>query len=234
MMKFLRCKAFWGSLLFFIIGSTNSYAEYNHELGVSGGAAFYLGDANKSALFNRANFSVGGLYRYNIDTRWAVKLNIRYARIAGDTRDFGYILPNGQEYASFERGLVDSNVAIEFNFFDIGESKYYVAKYRVTPYIMLGLGVTAYNDLYGDGNAFLFNIPVGIGAKWKINRRFTLGLEWTITKLFTDRLDVTDSTNAILDNPYGVSSTGFFDTDWYSVANLYLTVNLFETNKFCK
>ena len=177
-------------------------AEYNHEIGVSGGAAFYLGDANKSALFNRADYSVGGLYRYNIDTRWALKLTVRYA--------------------------------VEFNFFDIGESKYYKARYVATPYIMVGVGLTAYNNLYGGDNVYNVNIPVGIGGKWKINKRFTLGLEWTITKLFTDRLDVTDATNEILDNPYKVSSTGFFDTDWYSVANLYLSINLFETNKFCR
>lgn len=221
-------------LVLMLAFNCRALAEYNHEIGVSGGAAFYLGDANKSALFNRADYSVGGLYRYNIDTRWALKLTVRYARIAGDTRDFNYILPNGQDYASFERGLVDSNVAVEFNFFDIGESKYYKARYVATPYIMVGVGLTAYNNLYGGDNVYNVNIPLGIGGKWKINKRFTLGLEWTITKLFTDRLDVTDATNEILDNPYKVSSTGFFDTDWYSVANLYLSINLFETNKFCR
>lgn len=215
-----------------LLCSVGAFAQYNHELGVSGGASFYLGDANKSGLFHRTRYSVGALYRYNIDTRWAISLNVRYARVQGDTRDFGYVLPGGV-YAEFDRGLVDSNIAAEFNFFDIGESKFYKARYKASPYIRLGVGLTAFNK-YDGNSVYSFNMAAAIGGKWKINRRFTLGLEWSITKLFSDALDVTDGSNEILDNPYQTPKVGFFDTDWYSIANLYITVNLFETNKFCR
>ena len=62
-----------------------------------------------------------------------------YAKVEGDTRDFGYILPNHQEYAAFERGFVDASLVVEFNFLDIGESGYYKGTYKVTPYILLGV-----------------------------------------------------------------------------------------------
>lgn len=210
------------------------YAAYNHELGLSGGTAFYLGDANHSTPFMRPGWSVGMLYRYNIDTRWAVKASIRYAVVQGDTRDFGYTFPNGQTYAEFQRGFVDADATVEFNFFDIGESKYYKARYQATPYIVLGVGLTTYADLYSGGNAYKVSIPFGIGGKWRINRRWTLGLEWTIHKLFIDNFDVTNANNKILDNPYQVPNVGFFDTDFYSIANLYITFNLFDTNKYCR
>ena len=130
--------------------------------------------------------------------------------------------------------IIGYNATVEFNFFDIGESKYYKARYHATPYIVLGIGLTTYSDLYSGGNAYKVNIPFGIGGKWRINRRWTLGLEWTIHKLFIDNFDVTNANNKVLDNPYQVPSVGFFDTDFYSIANLYITFNLFDTNKYCR
>lgn len=221
-------------MFFILLGESFAFAAYNHELGLSGGTAFYLGDANHSTPFNRPGWTAGIFYRYNIDTRWAIKATARYAIVQGDTRDFGYQFPNGQEYASFERGFVDASAVVEFNFFDIGESKYYKARYKATPYILLGIGLTTYSDLYSNNNAYKVNIPIGIGGKWRINRRWTLGLEWTIHKLFIDNFDVTNAKNQVLDNPYQVENVGFFDTDFYSIANLYISFNLFDTNKFCR
>jgi hypothetical protein len=209
-------------------------AEFNHELGLSGGTAFYIGDANKSTPFHRPQWTVGAFYRYNIDTRWAVKLDANYAVVEGDTRDFGYILPNGQPYAKFERGFVNIHAAVEFNFFDIGENSIYKSKFDATPYILLGLGLCTYNDIYSGDNLYKFSIPFAIGGKWKINKRFTLGIEWSIHKLFTDSFDVTNDSNAILDNPTGAPNVGFLDTDFYSLAKISLSVNLFDTKKFCR
>ena len=221
-------------IVFLSLNVNSTYAAYNHELGLSGGTAFYLGDANHSTPFQRPGWSIGALYRYNIDTRWAIKASVRYAVVQGDTRDFGYTFPNGQAFAEFQRGFVDADATVEFNFFDIGESKYYKARYHATPYIVLGIGLTTYSDLYSGGNAYKVNIPFGIGGKWRINRRWTLGLEWTIHKLFIDNFDVTNANNNVLDNPYQVPNVGFFDTDFYSIANLYITFNLFDTNKYCR
>ncbi len=210
------------------------HAEFNHELGLSGGTAFYLGDANHVTPFHRPQWTAGAFYRYNIDTRWAVKLDVNYAVVEGDTRDFGYILPNGQSYAHFERGFVNIHAAVEFNFLDIGENNIYKSKFDATPYILLGVGLCAYNDLYSGDNLYKFSIPFAIGGKWKINQRFTLGIEWSIHKLFTDSFDVTNANNAILDNPTSAPKVGFLDTDFYSLAKISLSVNLFDTKKFCR
>jgi hypothetical protein len=220
------------ALMFFGYGLCS--AEYNHELGLSGGTAFYLGDANHVTPFNRARWTAGAFYRYNIDTRWAVKLDVNYAEVEGDTRDFGYILPNGQEYAKFERGFVDIQAAVEFNFFDIGENSYYKSKFDATPYIMIGIGLCAYNNLYGGSSMYELSIPFAIGGKWKINQRMTLGIQWSIHKLFTDKFDVTNESNKILNNPTGAPKVGFLDTDFYSLANISLSVNLFDTKKYCR
>ena len=220
------------ALMFFGYGLCS--AEYNHELGLSGGTTFYIGDANHITPFNRPKWTAGAFYRYNIDTRWAVKLDVNYAVVEGDTRDFGYILPNGQSYARFERGFADIHAAVEFNFFDIGENSIYKSKFDATPYIMLGVGLCAYTDIYGGSSMYELSIPIGIGGKWKINKRLTLGIEWSIHKLFTDSFDVTNATNEILDNPTNAPKVGFLDTDFYSLAKISLSINLFDTKKFCR
>ncbi len=220
------------ALMFFGYGLCS--AEYNHELGLSGGTTFYLGDANHITPFNRPKWTAGAFYRYNIDTRWAVKLDVNYAVVEGDTRDFGYILPNGQSYARFERGFADIHAAVEFNFFDIGENSIYKSKFDATPYIMLGVGLCAYTDIYGGSSMYELSIPIGLGGKWKINKRLTLGIEWSIHKLFTDSFDVTNATNEILDNPTNAPKVGFLDTDFYSLAKISLSINLFDTKKFCR
>ena len=206
-----RHKAIAFVIVFLFVHVAATHASYNHEIGLTGGTAFYLGDANHATPFNRPGWSAGAFYRYNIDTRWAVKVSARYAYVQGDSRDFGYVFPNGQSYAAFERGFVDATATVEFNFLDIGESKYYKGRYKATPYILLG-----------------------IGGKWRIDKRWTLGIEWTIHKLFIDSFDVTNANNKVLDNPYQVENVGFFDTDFYSVANLYISFNLFDTNKYCR
>lgn len=220
------------ALMFFGYGLCS--AEYNHELGLSGGTAFYLGDANHVTPFHRPQWSAGAFYRYNIDTRWAIKLDVNYAKVEGDTRDFGYVLPNNQSYARFERGFVDIHAAVEFNFLDLGEDTYYKKKFDATPYILIGVGLCAYNNFYGGSSMYELSIPIAIGGKWKINKRLTLGIQWSIHKLFTDKFDVTNENNKILDNPTGAPNVGFLDTDFYSIAHISLSVNLFDTKKFCR
>ena len=208
-------------------------AEYNHELGPTAGVSFYLGDANHVKAFNRSSWTVGGLYRYNIDTRWAIKLQGMYARVNGNSNDFGYRYPNGQTGVTFSRGLADLNLEAEFNFLDIGESRYYRGHYQATPYIAMGVGCAIYES-YGEGKLFKLSIPFAIGGKWLVTKRLTLGLEWSIHKLFADDLDVTGPENAILKDPYSTGRIGFLDTDWYSMLNLTVSCKLFTTRKFCK
>ena len=216
----------WGTVVL-------AHAEYNHELGLTAGTSFYLGDANHVTVFNRASWTAGAFYRYNIDTRWAIRFKGQYARMNGNSDDFGYKFPNGQTGVKFSRGLTDLSLTTEFNFLDIGESRYYKGRFKATPYIALGIGCDIYNN-YGDGHMFNVNLPFAIGGKWLATKRLTLGLEWSIHKLFADDLDVTGPENAILKDPYGTGKVGFIDTDWYSTLWVSISCKLFTTRKFCK
>ena len=155
------------------------------------------------------------------------------AEIEGDSRDFNYIFPNNQ-IGYFNRQLVDIGLNLQFNFFDLGQSRYYNSRNMISPYFTIGIGYLAYNNMFVGDNVYKFTIPVGIGGKWKITKRLNLGVEWKINKLFVDDLDVTNNESKILNNPYQTNTISFFDTDWYSAATVSLSYNLFNTRKFCR
>ena len=103
---------------------------------------------------------------------------------------------------------------MEFNFFPYSDKFAYSNARRFTPYIFMGLGVTV---APGSGKTFAGpNIPLGIGLKYKVKNRINLGCEFSFRKLFGDGLDVTDDSNAFLDDPYHMKGSFLKNKDWYS------------------
>lgn len=84
----------------------------------------------------------------------------------------------------------------------------------------MGLGVTV---APGSGKTFAGpNIPLGVGLKYKVKNRINLGCEFSFRKLFGDGLDVTDDSNAFLDDPYHMKGSFLKNKDWYSFCCLRL------------
>ena len=52
--------------------------------------------------------------------------------------------------------------------------------------------------------------------KYKVKNRINLGCEFSFRKLFGDGLDVTDDSNAFLDDPYHMKGSFLKNKDWYS------------------
>jgi len=188
--------------------------EFLYEVGGAAGGAFYMGDANKTALFKGLNPSAGAVFRYNVNFRIAFKGSLTYATVSGTTQGLDNVFPNGAQ-ASFSRSLVDLGGQFEYNFFPYSDKYAYLNTKRLSPYLLVGLGATV---APGKGETFAgMNIPVGAGVKYKLKNRINLGLEFSVRKLFGDGLDVTDDSNKLLDNPYGVSSSMMKNKDWYSL-----------------
>ena len=84
----------------------------------------------------------------------------------------------------------------------------------------MGLGVTV---APGSGEDFCPgpNIPLGVGLKYKVKNRINLGCEFSFRKLFGDGLDVTDDSNAFLDDPYHMKGSFLKNKDWYSFFVVY-------------
>ncbi len=63
----------------------------------------------------------------------------------------------------------------------------------------------------GDDNFVGFNIPIGVGVRYKISRRLNLSAEFSMTKVFSDNVDSKE-----LSDLYQIKSSFLKNTDWYS------------------
>lgn len=212
--------------------------EYKMELGGGAGACFYLGDANSTPYRN-----LGGMFafvaRYVYNPRMVLKANLAMGHISGSTD--GYFFPSNPTSetpeggwagtASFKRNVFDIGAQFEFNFWGYGYGQGYSGNRRFTPYMTMGMGLTFAPKPVDVVCAF--NIPLGVGIKYKLRERLNVGLEWSIRFTTSDALDVSNTDGVRLKAPYGISSSGFKNKDCYSFTMIYLTYDMFPRCKTC-
>lgn len=200
----------------------NAQDDYKYEIGGMTGTSFYMGDANKTRLYQSPGLAGGIVFRYNKDLRWAVKSNFVFGRVSGDTRKSGNVFPF-QQQASFSRMFYELGSQIEFNFFNYSDQFAYLGARRFTPYIFTGIGMTLGS---GERTFIDANIPLGIGLKYKLKERLNIGFEFSFRKLFSDAFDVTRNNEDFdLDDPYDIGSSIFKNRDWYSLTMISFTWN---------
>lgn len=193
--------------------------DYKYEVGGMAGINFYMGDANKIRLFNDIGYTLGGVFRYNVDLHWSLKTNILMGHISGNTKSSKNAFPHGQQ-TSFDRMFWDIGAQIEYNFFQYSDQFEYLGAKRMTPYVFAGFGFTAGS---GEKSFFDANIPIGIGLKYKLKERINIGVEFSFRRLFSDSFDITSNKGLQLDDPYEIKSNFFKNKDWYSLTMLSIT-----------
>ena len=143
--------------------------------------------------------------------------------------EHGSVEARPEQRMSFSSGpdrlVIDIGAQFEFNFWGYGIGQGYEGYSRITPYMLVGAGVTiAPKPLQADAG---FNMPVGVGVKFKVKPRWNIGFEWSMRFTTTDRLDVSNADGVILADPYGVKSGSFKNKDCYSFTMLSVTYDLF-------
>ena len=194
--------------------------DYKFEIGGMAGTSFYMGDANKTKLYQSPGLSGGVVFRYNKDLRWSIKNNFVIGKVSGDTRNSGNKYPFGYE-TSFSRMFYEIGSQLEFNFFNYSDKFGYLGAKRISPYVFVGVGLTL-----GSGQKTFIdaNIPLGIGVKYKLKDRLNIGFEFSFRKLFSDSFDYTKENNELnLDAPYKIKSGAFKNNDWYSLTMFSVT-----------
>jgi hypothetical protein len=194
--------------------------QYKYEIGPSLGMTGYLGDANNGNLLKHPSFTIGGLFRYNHNSRWAFKANLNYANIRGDSEQDETWYPDGANY-KFSSSLIDLGLTAEFNFLNFGRGPLYKKYKPISPYMVAGVGFVF--AMCNGGNQASFTIPIGIGVKYKFKDRLNLGFEFTMRKEFSDRIDGLSDLN-------GMKHSFAKNTDWYSFATFTVT---YEFGKRC-
>lgn len=203
---------------------------YSMEVGVAPGGSFYMGEANYKTLFKETRPSMNLLYRYNMNGRFSIKGLAGVSGIAGSTKGQVFNFPPGVEL-SFNRKVFDASAQLECNFYEFGVPDYVIGSTSFTPYVCAGIGILGMETTAFKASVF---IPMGLGLKWKVAKRYNLGCEWTFRKTYTDALDyVTNSAGFQLTDPWLVESSRNKNKDWYSVFTMNLSIDLSSTGSEC-
>lgn len=202
--------------------SANAQEDYRFDAGGGLGMTGYLGDANMSNLWSHPGFDANLLFRYIRNPRIAFKTAFYVGTLSGNTADMSDVLPDNAQF-EFSTTFFELCEMFEFNFLNYGIGEKYRNLKRFSPYITAGVGVTAWTS--GGFLGAAFTLPLGLGAKFKINRRLNLGLEFLMKKTFADRLDGEN-----LRDPHQIKSGFAKNTDWYSTLSVTLS---YEFSKRC-
>ncbi len=201
----------WHSVLLILIALFWSWpfkaSCQEFEIGLIGGGSYYLGDLNPGTHFQNMQLAYGLEARYNINTRWAVKLSGIRGKIKGSSSQSKF-LPDRD--LSFESNITDVSAVAEFNFLE-----YFVGSRRhfITPYIYAGVCLYFFNPMSGgvalhsigtegqnvEGGKKLYSlwgigVPFGLGAKFTLSRKVGFTVFWEMHKTFTDYLDDVSTT----------------------------------------
>lgn len=207
------------------------------EIGIFGGASYYLGDLNPRGHFSLSKPAVGVFFRYSTHYRYAFRFGFNYGSVAGDDSK-SKELDQLERNLKFRSKIYDLHALAEFNFVDyrIGNEKH-----RFTMFIFAGIGGFHFNPEGDRGQGFQsltvvtknyprfqINIPYGVGFKWHLTDIIGLGVEWSPRKLFTDYLD----------DVSGEYADGFMrgnprTKDWYFFYGFTLSIKLPTPNKPC-
>ncbi len=196
--------------------------DYRFDIGAGVGMTGYLGDANTANLWGNPGWDFEALFRYIANPRWAFKTNFYAGSLRGDSSQMTNVFPGGETY-KFSTTFYELGEMVEFNFFSYGMGETYRKLKRISPYIAAGIGMTLWSVDGKTGAAF--NIPLGVGVKYKLSERWNIGFEFLMKKTFSDKLD-----GEALRDPYGIKSSFMKNTDWYSTMSITIS---YEFSKRC-
>ena len=183
---------------------TTTISAQTLEVGGFVGTSYYLGELNPGLPFNQTQLAYGGLIRYNINSRWAVKFSYNRGKLQGSDATGGSVVNRDLDFKS---QINDFSLVAEFNFWEYftGSKKNYFA-----PYIFGGVSYFTFNstsiggaDLHAAGtegqnvgfegrspyNKYSFAVPFGFGFKYSVTDRLGIAIEWGMRKTFTDYID---------------------------------------------
>jgi hypothetical protein len=191
-------------------GQKNIAGAGLHEFGGGLGALNYTGELSPG--FNFTFFRPAGMlfYRFNISP----VISLRAAFMTGSLYADESKLPDPiakVRQENFSSQVIELGGTVEYNFFNYRPKK---ELYRYSPYLTTGLLTFASKPTGG----FQIALPMGIGLKYRLDKRINLGLELVARKTYTDKIDGIDS--AMI----GVHQTATTrDNDWYYYAGFTIS-----------
>lgn len=219
-------------LLFFLISSTLLKAQIN-EFGVFLGGSNYIGDVGPTTYLAPKDLAIGFVYKWNRSTRHSYRFSYTYGKIS--SKDIDSDVPDrNQRGLSFENNLHEFSAGLEFDFFEFDLHK---LGSQFTPYVYTGVSYFSYKELFyiddvasEDYTEGALAIPITLGVKAKINRRFILSFEAGVRYTFTDNLDGSNPKN---ENLSTLQFGNINSNDWFVFTGFMLTYTFGENPCFC-
>lgn len=214
------------SLTILLTFKNNALAQ-NSEIGFELGAHHYLGDVVRKFQPSSTNMGAQFFVRKHLNDGVSLRMSIGGGGIAG-TDNEAFDVFSANRTASFDARFVNADFLVEYHFLDYRNDK--LQQYW-TPYVFFGAGFYALNGessfdggqrntSYSTSNV---RLPVGVGIKYRFNRRWILGLSTSAIKTNSDLIDnVSDATDPLIKNFSGGNPN---DDDWifYTAVSISFT-----------
>lgn len=212
-------------LLIILICSCTARAqekEYMYEIGGGIGSCWAYGDVNRNSLIYNPAIASEILFRYNLNLRWAMAMDLSFNRLKGDSKDFDNVFPQGIQY-TFNRRYYQFGIHPEFSFWNYGWGSDYREKHRIAPFLTAGIGFGWANGSSSadDRSATMLSIPLGLGIKWKMAPRWDLQLTGVWNKVMGDMVDG-------INDPYQTGTKTPTNTDWIGSIMMSITFSFKE------
>lgn len=218
-------------LLLLCFGFNLSLSQ-TYEIGPIFGSTQFIGDVGSTKVlaiddyFDRDKTSYGLLFRWNRSTRHSYRFS--YIRLNTIARDIDSdILERQVRGLEFSTGINEISIGLEYTFWEW--DLHSVKRPQLVPYLSTGVAyfftdhyARAGNQLLESGDLNNFAIPLTLGVKTTLGRRFVLSAEFTARYTFSDNID--GSNPSELDNPGAFQKFGNPNSnDWYIFAGISLT-----------
>ncbi len=194
------------------------------EFGGGFGALNYSGDLIRGYQISNLKPGISGHYRMNFSQYVSLNWGLTVGKLTGsDSKPIDAFA--GERNASFSITMAELSSVVEYHFLDYKHEKSII---KWSPYAFLGVGFTRIygaDHKNGDFNKIQAVVPLGIGFKHLIGKRFSAGIEFGFRKTFFDLLDtISDNDVTLKDYQYGNPN----DNDWYYFTGLSLSFVLYE------
>jgi len=205
-----------------------------HEIGLTVGGANSIGDVGPTTYIAPKDFGFGIQYKWNRSPRHSWRVSYLYTGISGKDADSDTGARRLRNL-EFKNNIQEVSLGLEFNFFEFDLHNDWFA---FTPYIYTGLAGLKFDQTYFNksnnqvkfDDGYALAIPLHIGVKALINKRFVLSAEVGARYAFTDNLDGNNPTN--LDyTSYQFGNT--MGKDWYVFSGISLSYTFGKNPCYC-
>ena len=220
-------------LVIFNITFANSQT---YEVGGFFGGANFIGDVGKTTYIAPNTGVFGAIFKWNRSQRHSFRGSVLFAKIEGDDSDSNDSRRKERGY-SFKNNIMEISAGIEFTFW---EFNMYSGKPASTPYLYSGITYFWYEALYKPANgditdydgAASFAIPMALGYKTTVGKKFVFAAEIGARYTFTDDLDGSNPVKGLEDNE-GLKFGNVNNNDWYVFTGLTITYTFGRKPCYC-